>query len=46
MPLRTVHIRTSVPPESLSVQVQSQIRQLAPSLAISELQTLDQALQV
>jgi ABC-type antimicrobial peptide transport system permease subunit len=27
------------------VQVQSQIRQLAPSLAISELQTLDQALQ-
>jgi predicted permease len=45
MPLRTFHIRTSVHPESLSVQVQSQIRQLAPSLAISELQTLDQALQ-
>jgi predicted permease len=45
MPLRTFHIRTSVPPESLSMQVQSQIRQLAPNLAISELQTLDQALQ-
>ncbi len=45
LPLRTFHIRTSVPPESLSMQVQSQIRALAPNLAISELQTLDQALQ-
>jgi predicted permease len=45
MPLRTFHIRTSVPPENLSMQVQSQIRQLAPGLAISELQTLKQALQ-
>jgi len=32
-------------PESLSTQVQSQVRELAPSLAISEMQTLDQALQ-
>jgi macrolide transport system ATP-binding/permease protein len=45
MPLRTFHVRTSVPPESLSMQVQSQIRELAPNLAISELQTLDQELQ-
>ena len=45
IPLRTFHIRTSVPPESLSTQVQSQVRELAPSLAISEMQTLDQALQ-
>jgi predicted permease len=45
MPLRTFHVRTSVPPESLSVQVQAQITALAPNLAISELQTLDQALQ-
>ncbi len=45
VPLRTFHIRTSVPPESLSTQVQSQVRELAPSLAISEMQTLDQALQ-
>jgi predicted permease len=45
MPLRTFHVRTSVPPEALSMQVQSQVRALAPNLAISELQTLDQALQ-
>jgi predicted permease len=45
MPLRTIHIRTSVPPESLSMQVQAQIRALAPSLSISEMQTMDQALQ-
>ena len=45
MPLRTFHIRTSVPPESLSMQVQSQIRELAPNLSISEMQTMDQALQ-
>jgi predicted permease len=44
-PLRTIHVRTSVPPETLSMQVQSQVRGLAPSLPISELQTLDQALQ-
>lgn len=45
MPLRTIHIRTSVLPETLSMQVQSQIRDLAPNLAVSEMQTLDQALQ-
>jgi macrolide transport system ATP-binding/permease protein len=45
MPLRTIHTRSSVPPETLSTQIQSQVRALAPSLAISELQTLDQALQ-
>jgi putative ABC transport system permease protein len=45
MPLRTFHIRASVSPESLSMQVQSQIRELAPNLSISELQTMDQALQ-
>lgn len=45
MPLRTVHVRTSVPPENLSMQVQSRIRELAPNLPISELQTMDQALQ-
>ena len=44
-PLRTFHVRTSVPPETLAAQVQSQIRTLSPDLAISELQTMDQALQ-
>jgi predicted permease len=45
MPLRTFHIRTSVPPETLSAQVQAQISALAPTLAVSEFQTFEQALQ-
>jgi predicted permease len=45
MPLRTIHIRASVPPETLTTPVQSQVRALAPNLPISEMQTLDQALQ-
>jgi len=45
MALRTFHVRTSVPPENTSMQVQSRIRELAPNLPISELQTMDRALQ-
>jgi putative ABC transport system permease protein len=45
MPLRTFHVRTSVPPENLATQVQAQIRELAPNLPITELQTMNQALQ-
>jgi predicted permease len=45
MPLRTFHLRTSVPLENPSVQLQEQVRALAPNLAISQLETLDQALQ-
>ena len=45
LPLRTIHVRTSVPPETLATQVQAQVRELAPGLAVSELQTMDQAMQ-
>jgi putative ABC transport system permease protein len=45
MALRTFHVRTSIPPENLSMQVQSRIRELAPNLPVSEFQTMDQALQ-
>jgi len=45
MPLRTFHIRTSVPPETLSLQAQSSVRELAPGLAVSDLQTMNQSLQ-
>ena len=45
LPLHTFHVRTSGPPETLALQVQSQIRELAPTLPISEVQTLNQALQ-
>jgi predicted permease len=44
-PLRTFHVRTSGPPERLSTEVQAQIRELTPSLPISEMQTMDHALQ-
>ncbi len=45
VPLRTFHVRTSSPPENLSMQVQAQIRALAPNLPISQLQTMNEALQ-
>jgi predicted permease len=43
--LRTFHVRTSVPPETLAVQMQEQVRELAPTMPVSELQTMNQALQ-
>jgi predicted permease len=43
--LRTVHLRTSVPPESLALRVEAQIQELAPGLPVTEVQTMTQALQ-
>jgi predicted permease len=45
MDFRTIHVRTSVPPETLALQIQSQIRELAPGLPISEMQTMHESLQ-
>jgi predicted permease len=45
MSMRTIHVRTSVPPESLAVQIQELISQLAPGLAVSEVQDMRHALQ-
>src|SRR6266481_3550395 len=45
MAYRTIHVRTSVPPESLQRQIEAQIRQLAPGIAVSEVQTMTTALQ-
>jgi predicted permease len=42
---RTIHVRTSVPPESLQRQIEAQVRELAPSVPISQVQTMTQALQ-
>ena len=42
---RTIHVRTSVPPESLQRQIEAQVRELAPDIPISQVQTLSQALQ-
>jgi predicted permease len=45
MSMRTIHVRTSVPPESLAVQIEERISELAPGLAVSEVQNMRQALQ-
>ena len=42
---RALQIRTTVPPESLAVNVKEKIRQLAPSLNIINLQTMKQSLE-
>lgn len=45
LPMRTFHVRTSVPPESLAALVQEQVRELAPTLPVSQVQTMEEALQ-
>ena len=45
MPMRTIHLRTSVPPQTLSTQVQAVVREMAPNLSVTELQTMNQAIQ-
>jgi macrolide transport system ATP-binding/permease protein len=42
---RTIHVRTSVPPESLQRQIEAQLQELAPGAPISQVQTMTQALQ-
>jgi macrolide transport system ATP-binding/permease protein len=42
---RTIHVRTSVPPESLQRQIETQVRELAPGVPLSQVQTMLQALQ-
>src|SRR5258705_12757878 len=42
---RTIHVRTSVPAESLQRQIEARVRELAPGIPISQVQTLSQALQ-
>jgi predicted permease len=44
MASRTIQVRTSVPPDSLAVPIENQIRQLAPGVPISNVQTMNQSL--
>ncbi|MBA0084713.1 MAG: ABC transporter permease [Acidobacteria bacterium Pan2503] len=44
LPLRAVHLRTSVSPESLRLPVQSLFREIAPGLAPTQMQTMREAL--
>jgi macrolide transport system ATP-binding/permease protein len=45
MSIRTIHVRTSVPPETLALQIESQIHELAPDLPITQVQTMTESLQ-
>ena len=45
MSIRTFHVRTSVPPETLALQLESQIHELAPDVPITQVQTMTQSLQ-
>jgi len=45
LPLRTLFVRTSVAPESLALRIEEQIRDLAPGLPVSEVQSMNQSLQ-
>ena len=45
LPMRTIQVRTSVPPESLATQVETQVRELAPGLPVSQVQSMKQSLQ-
>jgi predicted permease len=45
MPLRTLHVRTSVPPESLELQIAAQVQELAPTLPLAGVKTLKQELE-
>jgi putative ABC transport system permease protein len=44
LPMRVLQIRTSVPPESLSVRLEREIHSLDPGLPIAELKTMEQSL--
>jgi len=43
--LRTIHVRTSVPPESLALQIQSVIHEVVPDVPITQVKTMNEALQ-
>jgi predicted permease len=45
VPFRTIHVRTSVPPESLKSQIETQVQELAPGIPISQVETMSQAMQ-
>jgi predicted permease len=43
--IRTIHVRTSVPPETLALQLESQVHELAPDLPVTQVQTMTESLQ-
>jgi predicted permease len=45
MSIRTIHVRTSVPPETLGLQLESQIHELAPDVPITQVQPMRESLE-
>ena len=43
--LRTIHVRTTVPPESLALQIQSVIHEAVPDMPITQVKTMNEALE-
>lgn len=43
--LRTIHVRTKVPPQSLALQIESLIHEVVPNVPITEVRTMNEALQ-
>src|SRR5215472_16370750 len=43
--LRTIHVRSSVPPESLALQIQAVIHEVVPDVPITQVKTMNEALQ-
>jgi predicted permease len=43
--LRTIQVRTSVPPETMALSIEAQIRELAPNMPVTDVQTMLQSLQ-
>lgn len=43
--MRTFHVRTSVPPESLALQIQSLMHEVVPDVPITQVKTMTEALQ-
>jgi macrolide transport system ATP-binding/permease protein len=44
MQLRTIHVRTSVPPETLAPQIQAQIHEVASEVPITQVQNMGEAM--
>jgi len=43
--LRTIQVRTNVPPETIALSVEAKIRELAPNMPVTDVQTMLQSLQ-
>jgi len=43
--MRTIHVRSSVPPETLALQIEALIHEIAPDVPITQVKTMTEALQ-